>query len=264
MPKKRHEGNCHICGQYGPLSFEHVPPRAAFNDRQVLEVKFDDLIRLGPDERPKGKVKQKGAGGYTLCARCNNLTGKWYAKNFVDWCYQGMDILIRSSGHPTLIYLQYIFPLAIIKQIITMFFSINGPQFAEAHPELVSFVLDRDRKYLSPNYRIFLYYNVVGQTRQVPVAAKANVHSGQVTVLTEITFPPFGYVMTFGDQLLDQRLVDISYFASFDYGQFEVIEIRLPVLPTHLALPGDYRSKDEILNAGDSNENAAEIEVNRQ
>lgn len=26
-----HEGHCVLCGKFGQLSFEHVPPRAAFN-----------------------------------------------------------------------------------------------------------------------------------------------------------------------------------------------------------------------------------------
>jgi hypothetical protein len=28
-------GNCHLCIREGPLSFEHVPPRAAFNTDKV-------------------------------------------------------------------------------------------------------------------------------------------------------------------------------------------------------------------------------------
>lgn len=247
MSRKRPEGLCHICGKFGPLSFEHVPPKAAFNDRPVIEATFNELIQLGLDERPRGRINQRGAGGYTLCERCNNLTGKWYARRFVAWCYQGMDILIRSGGNPTLFYLNYLFPLAIIKQIITMFFSINGPNFADSNPELVDFVLNRDRKYLSPQYRIFVYYNTLGHTRQAPIAGIARLSTGQAIILTEITYPPFGYVMTFDCPPPDQRLVDISHFARYDYEEFVVQELRLPTLPTHLMYPGDYRTKNEIL-----------------
>jgi hypothetical protein len=37
-------GVCHLCGVFGPLTFEHVPPRAAFNDRGVLEADIYKLI----------------------------------------------------------------------------------------------------------------------------------------------------------------------------------------------------------------------------
>jgi hypothetical protein len=30
------KGNCHLCGKYKELSFEHIQPKAAFNDRPIL------------------------------------------------------------------------------------------------------------------------------------------------------------------------------------------------------------------------------------
>src|SRR5216684_6998566 len=104
MSQMKREGVCHICGNYGPLSFEHIPPRAAFNNRSVIKVKFEEALELGPDGVAKGPIQQQGAGQYTLCRKCNNDTGAWYGKSFVDWCYQGMDILIRTKGKPSLIY----------------------------------------------------------------------------------------------------------------------------------------------------------------
>lgn len=38
MPRRRakdHIGTCHVCLREAPMSFEHVPPQAAFNDRRV-------------------------------------------------------------------------------------------------------------------------------------------------------------------------------------------------------------------------------------
>jgi hypothetical protein len=74
-------GVCHLCGVNGKLSFEHVPPEAAFNDQRVLESDIHRLI--GGDlikelEKPTGKYNQRGAGKYTLCDRCNTSTGGWY------------------------------------------------------------------------------------------------------------------------------------------------------------------------------------------
>jgi hypothetical protein len=67
-------GVCHLCGINGKLSFEHVPPEAAFNDQRVLESDVHRLI--GGDlikelEKPTGKYNQRGAGKFTLCDRCN-------------------------------------------------------------------------------------------------------------------------------------------------------------------------------------------------
>ena len=44
-------GPCHLCGVTKVLSFEHVPPRAAFNDRKVLLASVD-RIRLNLESLP--------------------------------------------------------------------------------------------------------------------------------------------------------------------------------------------------------------------
>jgi len=65
--------------------------------------------------------------------------------------------------------------------------------------------------------------------------------------MSEIVFPQLGYMMTIDSRPPDDRLFEITHFARFDYSQFEVMELRLPVLPTHLWIPGDYRTREEIL-----------------
>ena len=79
-------GTCHICGTHGKLSFEHVPPKKAFNNRRVVKVGFDEAMSVGPyDQLEKGHIDQREAGAYTLCSTCNNKTGSWYADGFADW-----------------------------------------------------------------------------------------------------------------------------------------------------------------------------------
>ena len=246
MSRKAPEGTCYICGQYGPLSFEHVPPRAAFNNRPVIVLSWDKSLSLGPDEVARGKTQQRGMGGYTLCARCNNCTGDWYASNFVDWCYQGMEILGLAKGRPTLIYPHYIAPLRVLKQIVTMFFSVNGDRFRSVNEELVRFVLNREARYLSPTYRFFVYYNVVGRPRTFGGTGVLDITTGKTIVMSEITYPPFGYVMTQDSEPPDERLVEITHFARYGYNTFATLQAQLPILPTYVSVPGDYREKDQI------------------
>jgi hypothetical protein len=239
-------GVCHLCGTNGPLSFEHVPPKRAFNNKRVIKAKFQEVIGLGPDAQIKGQFQQKGAGGYTLCPKCNNDTGSWYGSNFVDWCYQGLDILVRTGGNPSLIYINYLCPLRILKQIVTMFASTCSYDFGKYHPELVRFVLDPKRMYLSPKYRFFVYYNIEGIFRCTGISASLKIDSHKITALSEISFPPYGYVMTIDSDPPDVRLIEITHFSKYRYGDFVVAPLKLHVLPTHLYFPGDYRTKDEI------------------
>lgn len=83
------------------------------------------------------------------------ITGSKYAPGFAAWCHQGMEIMYRASGRPTLIYMNYVLPLSVLKQICTMFFSVNGPQFREKNPWLEYFVLNRDSQALPEHYQVY-------------------------------------------------------------------------------------------------------------
>ena len=98
---------------------------------------------------------------------------------FVDWCYQGRDILAKTGGKPTQVYPHNLYPLAVIKQIIVMFFTVNGMGFSGSNPELVQFVLDKERRFLSSHYRVFVYYNIEGGSRSSGLAAKGNLGQWQ-------------------------------------------------------------------------------------
>lgn len=241
MGKRKIEGRCHLCGTYGPLTFEHIPPAAAFNKYPVIPLSHDQMFKLRPEESPKGPIQRRGMGAYTLCERCNNDTGAWYGYNFAHWCYEGMAILKRSGGNPTLFHVSYSYPLRILKQIVTMFFSLSTEQFRQKNEELVRFVLNKEMKYLSPQYKFFTYYNLEGRLRCSAPIAVLDTEKHTTSAFAEITFPPFGYVMTLGTPPPDDRLVDISGFARYGYYEYASISRRFPVLPTYMPMPGDYR-----------------------
>lgn len=248
MAKRSNNGPCHLCGDVGKLSFEHSPPEAAFNARPLLHAHIKKLIAGRDLDSVSGRVRQRGAG-YTLCERCNNLTGHWYGSAFVDWAYQGMQIVRGTKGAPTLLYLFQVFPLRTIKQIACMFFSANSPRFREVHPGLERFVRDRDARYLPPEVRIYAFYTLADRSRSAGVTGLLDGSGPSVRSLTfsEITFPPFGFVMTFDSPPPDERLFDISGFSQFSYNDWRPIAMRLPIMPIYTYLPGDYRSRDEVL-----------------
>ncbi|NOR52736.1 MAG: hypothetical protein GQ536_01415 [Candidatus Aminicenantes bacterium] len=64
--------------------------------------------------------------------------------------------------------------------------------------------------------------------------------------MSEINFPPYGYMMTINSDPPDPRIVEITHFSRYGYDEFDTKAMRIPVLPTHLPFPGDYRTKEEI------------------
>ena len=204
LPRKKREwGTCHICGFEGYLTFEHIPPQEAFNKYPVLYI---NLKRFFDNQRYE--ISQRGAGGHTLCDDCNTKTGSWYGTVFVKWCKDALEtlqrageILQRAEERPTLTAEYRTSPLRILKQIVTMFFSANRPEFHEKHPELVKFILDKSAKGLPPRYRFFVCYNIAGWKRRIGLAVRATfdpefIASPSRLLISEINFPPFGYVMT--------------------------------------------------------------------
>jgi hypothetical protein len=249
---KRPIGPCHICGEVTQLSFEHVPPRSAFNDRPLLHAHVKKLFRGRADlDSLSGKVHQKGAGRYTLCERCNNQTGHWYGGAFVDWAYQGMQIVQGTKGAPTLIYNFHIFPLRVIKQVVCMFFSANSSRFRDSRPELVKFVLDRDTRCLPSYVRVYAFYTLAERSRSAGVTGLLkglDSFGGSVRSFTfsEVTFPPFGFLMTLDSPTPDDRLLDISGFSHYAYNDWCELFMKLPIMPIYTPYPADYRSREQM------------------
>ena len=245
-------GPCHICSTVTELSFEHVPPRAAFNNRPVGDPDIQKLIgSADPDvmENVRGRKSQRGAGKYTLCPKCNNTTGHWYGPAYVDWAIQGLASLRISGGSPTL-WVFHIYPLRVLKQIIAMFLSANAPNFGDAHPSLVRFVLNRDANSLDPAIHVFAFYTLSNRSRQSGVTGLLSFSddglSTQAKFFSEITFPPFGYVLTINSPPPDGALFDISFFGGHRYNDYQDVQLRLPAKHIYSWLPGDYRSRQEI------------------
>ena len=49
---KNRIGYCHICGTYGKLSFEHIPPESALNRKRAKVYTGDDVIKRYAGENP--------------------------------------------------------------------------------------------------------------------------------------------------------------------------------------------------------------------
>ena len=156
-------GKCHLCGVHTTLTYEHVPPRSAFNDQPVRTRLGRHVVEATSWEEVKNarsKKEPKGAGAYTLCGPCNNNTGDWYSRSYADWAYQALDLAEKAAVAPSLHFTFHIFPLRVIKQIACMFFSANDPeQFQPEHEDTVRFILNRERRYIDPRFRILAYFN---------------------------------------------------------------------------------------------------------
>lgn len=244
------EGTCCICGAFGKLSFEHVPPKQAFNDHGVFEADIMKMIEGAwtPGEKPEhGQLKRKGAGKYTLCEQCNSNTGSWYADDYVKVAKQAMYLLDRSGGHLSLAYPYAMYPLRFLKQIVTMFFSACGPGLQKHNPDLVRFVLNREHCTLPSKFKFYAYLHHPTSTAIRQSGLTGVMRSGDVFVISEIAFPPFGLIMSVdSDRSIDRRLCNITHFGNYGYRTWEIMWLLLPVLSVTSFFPADFRTVEEV------------------
>jgi hypothetical protein len=262
MGKKPVIGHCRACGTLAALSWEHVPPRGSPNKNTHVELTFEQAIRLGPEDIPKGPQRQGGVQFPTLCGRCNNKFGRLYVPSLNEWYWGGRYILQQAEamGLDTAAFqARNVYPLRIMKAIVAMFMAINPEHFRTepAGAALAQLLDDPRAKGLPEGVRFYTYFNHTGQFRYSPLSeVKYNVTeettiedlvSGPWLRASEITHPPYGFVMALSTHGLDPRLFDISAFADFDYDQQATVQMDLAILPTFIGLAlNDYRNLEEM------------------
>jgi hypothetical protein len=246
-------GTCHLCGEHKKLSFEHVPPEAAFNDQRILRTAFLKMLETENLDDLRGEYQQRGAGGYTLCEQCNNDTGTWYGDAYAYWARQAMEYIIATRGRPTLFYPYNLYPLRVLKQVVCMFFSVNGTYFQAGQPDLVRFVLNKELKSFPAKIRVYSFYTFSDRSRSVGTTAvlRGGLGTGtsSIHVLSEVTFPPFGFMMTMDSPPPPgSDFFDISSFCEFEYRDFRFgISMKLPLMPIYTGFPGDYRTREQTI-----------------
>lgn len=217
----------------------------------------DLLSMIRPDrenlDEIEGEQYQRGFGRYTLCPRCNNNTGSWYGTAYLEWVWYAVRVLSVADRRQSFLYLPFhIFPLKVIKQVVCMFLASTDIGFRDANEHLARFVLDRERRGIDPEISIYAFLNPSPRARSTGIAAIVTPSDSRATikVVNEIALAPIGYLMTLGSVAPDERLVDISFFAGFGYNDWKDVWLNLPILPVYAPFPADYRTRDEVLEAG--------------
>ena len=238
---------CRICGTDGPLSWEHVPPEAAYNDQRIVRATQEQMETPGTWDGQRGHVQQRGGGDYTLCERCNNNTGAWYGSEYATWAKQALERLAQIPAReesPFFVPFRGR-PLRFLKQAVAMFFSTNRVGFASDHPTLVKFVLDRSETGLPPKYRFDLVLVRGGFARASGIYGSTNLAAGTTEVASEVAHYPFALRLILSDGG-SERHGAIEHFARF--GPDEEREVWLYTIAGHVStkFPGDYRSPERV------------------
>lgn len=234
-------GICALCGNEGKLSFEHVPPQTAYNDSAIFIQNHIHLTKQSSPLYGKKMRSNRGSGGYTLCEVCNKTTGSWYVPAFSDFVHQGMSI-IKQFKHPVPVIMgtYRIKPLNVIKQILTMFLTIETGGILRADSKLTGFILGKENNMLPSRYDVYLYSTLSSQSRMMGYSFVGG-DTAEMQKWSEINFKPFGYFLTDESQPPNGRMCKITSWSNFQYDKEVSIQMATCYLRVDSFIIGTYK-----------------------
>lgn len=236
------QGKCSICGTNGVLTYEHIPPKSAFNSKPKLVQGHEEVFVATSHKYGKNRRANRGFGRYSLCASCNNNTGNWYAKDYVEFAQQCMNNFKELGTVYSANELKFqIKPLNVLKQIIAMFMSANGNILTD-DLELRKFVLDRESKDLPEQYRVHVFTTISRNCRYNGISGILQ-GNGEIVTLSEIVHRPFGFQLTVNSKPT-QRMADITDFKNANYDVTYPMTLTTVMLDVIGALPGNGMSEN--------------------
>lgn len=235
MAKKIH-GICCICGRETELTFEHIPPRAAFNH---FNLRLYDFFNYTLHNNTKYTPAQKGAGKHSLCSSCNNLTGEWYGAAYAEFASQGMAYYRKQSQG--LLSVPYtIYPLRVLKQIISCFASVNGSSWCKQNPMIKEFLLDPYERRLPHNFDIRMYMQEKGRTKLNGIVGQMNAFTGERFVGSEWGYIPFSYIYicdkTYTNYRVLNELFPVLSFLRYSYDDRATVYLNIPRKPCNATI----------------------------
>jgi hypothetical protein len=240
------EGNCWLCGHFGKLSKEHIPPESAFNDFPLLLMKVDERSSKTGVLEWASEGTQHGLYFRSLCQECNNKYGRLYGGAYVDLVRQIAERIGDVQDFHRISLLGVKRPLAILKQIMLQFVTANGPGFAQANGWVQPFVRSRTNADVPRNVCIYLFASNAHGSRKSGVSAHIDLKTSRTHVVSEFTFWPLGTVISFNGEIPDNRLTPIHHWVQYPFDYKRTVDLHLCVNPIASDYPVDFRTKREV------------------
>lgn len=261
---KSKQGVCALCRKNCDLTFEHIPPKAAFNATPSRPVTGDILIN--DNERMPWDLtglpyenQQSGMGRFSLCRECNNNTGTWYGNDYVKFTHIVHAFLADNNSYLAQgVCVKQIYPLRIIKQVLSMLCSINNCDDQRLTP-LRSFVLNKEETGIDRRkYRICIYFTRSNLIKYAPISVCIHqTESGfKSIIVSEITAYPVGVILYLNPtDNEDFEGIDITSFSQYKYNDECTVEFPVCVKEVNNIFPIDFRSKKQIISCIEENRN---------
>ena len=250
MSNKQNKHKCHLCMKKVADSKEHLPMKAA-NNRGKLSLFH---IKHGSKKINYNgfatKYEKKGFWLPVLCKKCNNNTGSWYGGAYKDFIFQiSQARRINNNQSYIIIHLKNIYPLRIIKQMLSMFLCATPYEPEPIWDNLREFVLDKNKVIPQNAPFVFLYSNTSKNIgRIIPCGGLVNLRTHENMVFSEISWPPLGIVFSFNKNPKVGEMECINHWGKYGFKDRINISIKLPLLLVSTYYPLSFGSVEEVEN----------------
>jgi hypothetical protein len=232
-----------VCGRDAGLTFQHLPPKSAFNSDPPRVFGLDEWL---------GRERDAEGGAYTLCRACNDNAVAWYLPEFAKWRRAAAELIATGpldadlNGDPrpswTTAELIGVRPARFLKQAVTMLLAIAPAGFAASeHPALGKYARDAGRTGLPDRYQVYLTLYRGPFARFVGYSAQLDVDTGRSEELIELAYPPFSCVLSLNGEVAIET-TNISGFADLPVDETCIVDLDLLNGFGHTPFPGDFRT----------------------
>ncbi len=254
MKACKHPGKCSLCGEYKELTFEHVPPEKAYNSTSVLCYSFHDIlknierteVRIPKNYQGiRGKIQQRGSGGYYLCRTCNSNTGAWYINEYIEFVKIISNIIQDSKltvGEKISFDIHNCHPLKLFKSILTMFCDIN-PQLSKKDG-IKDYLLNKESVQCDLSKYDFYMYLVNPTARRTNGFMAHGIYQKpeEITLISDVASYPIGLTMCFEQAPSYQPFgININHWANYSYDQTATLKFdNVPYVEITSQAPVDF------------------------
>lgn len=194
----------------------------------------------------KSKIEQGGLGYYSLCSKCNSFLGTTYVTDYQKYSNSFIEFAKKEHLNAFELTMHNFNALNVLKQITSMFLSINDDNFSANNRDLAEFILDPTSNSLPNRFRLFNYIKTEGQLRNLPIMVLGSLTSQGTVMGSELAFPPLGHVLTIDFRGTLPYHQEITSFSECKQGSTIDYDFRIYRLPTYLPFLLDYRDLETI------------------
>jgi hypothetical protein len=262
LPIDRHMGCCRLCGQIGELTYEHFPPRSAYNGGRQRAYGFWASHEAGETEIgavPSGgwTSMQRGIGAAVLCGPCNNVrTGSRLVPVYSRFARKTVEVIAANTsvvdGRPHVpvgfrIEIEDSALGAVARQALVMMMAVSGgAALTRTWPKLFDLVTSDTTGELPTELALGLRLVVGGRSRAA--GPLVQISRDGYRVFYELSATPFSWNLSVGAPGVHPIIDGADLSGWFCWAPIERVAatIELPVGSVVTPYPGDFRTAETV------------------